>query len=156
VRLVEGTDFFNVLNMYSDSPKPFNKISYLKRWGKLVCFASIARISQTLANLLFKDELLCELSKADLILIGHDGNLCCELFWFVLAGNIMHVPVAIYGVAQKQAQKLVLPAGIGRSFNTHLITRYSMSFGTAEQSNFLSIMAFVMINCNSIRIRQYS
>ena len=105
VRLVEGTDFFNVLNMYSDSPKPFNKISYLKRWGKLVCFASIARISQTLANLLFKDELLCELSKADLILIGHDGNLCCELFWFVLAGNIMHVPVAIYGVGAEAGAK---------------------------------------------------
>jgi polysaccharide pyruvyl transferase WcaK-like protein len=98
VRLVKGTDFFNVLNMYSDAPKPFNKISYIKRWGKLVCFASIARISKTLANLLFKDELLCELSKANLILVGHDGNLCCELFWFVLAGNIMHIPVAIYGV----------------------------------------------------------
>ncbi len=105
VKLVRGTDFFNVLNMYSDAPKPFSKLAYIRRWGRLIWFSCLARMSQRGARFFFKDELLRDLSKAHLILIGHDGNLCCELFWFVLAGNIMHIPVAIYGVGAEAGAK---------------------------------------------------
>ena len=101
VDLVKGTDFFNVINMYSDTPRPFCRISYIKRWGRLVAFALAARISKSLASWLFKDDLLTALARADLIMIGHDGMFFCELFWFVLAGNIMSIPVTIYGVGSE-------------------------------------------------------
>jgi len=47
---------------------------------------------------MIKDPLLKEFINADLIIIGHDGCLLVELFWFVLSANILHIPIAIYGV----------------------------------------------------------
>lgn len=98
ITLVTGFNYSNS-SKTTDSPSgEFSKSAYIKKWGKFVAFACIARFSRKAAEKVFKDELHSALTKADLILVGHDGCMSPELFWFVLAGNIMRKPVTMYGL----------------------------------------------------------
>jgi polysaccharide pyruvyl transferase WcaK-like protein len=98
VKTVGGIDLFQTAAFFSDNPpSSFSRRSYVKRWGKLVMYALLARLSKRVAALMIKDDFLQAFVNADLLMVGHDGTLNVELFWFVFAANILHIPIAIYG-----------------------------------------------------------
>jgi polysaccharide pyruvyl transferase WcaK-like protein len=98
INTVGGIDLYDLAATFSPNPPKFSWRRYFSRWSKLIISAIFGRISLPLAKKLVKDPLLREFITADLIIVGHDGCLNVELFWFVLAAKILHIPIAIFGV----------------------------------------------------------
>ena len=116
INVVKGIDFYNMRGLFGEkSAAGLNKIKYLKKWGTLVFFALLARISKKLAYAYKKDDLLLSIANADLLIVGHDGCLNPELFWFVLAANIIGKSVAIYGVGVENNPGFI-KSGLMRKF----------------------------------------
>jgi len=115
INIVNGIDLYNMAGSFSENPTEFGRIDYFKNWGKLVLFAMIARFSKKLAYFCMRDDLLLSFVNADLILVGHDGCLNPELFWFVFAANIIGTPAAIYG-AGEEGRPLFIKSVMYRKF----------------------------------------
>ncbi len=99
IKTVGGVDLYQMADYYNENPPTsFRWSVYIKRWGKLVIYTLLSRLSKRLAAFLIKDELLATYVNADLLMVGHDGCLNVELFWFVITANILKIPIAIYGV----------------------------------------------------------
>lgn len=95
--IVDGTDLFDLKNGLSENYIPRGRFFFLKTWWKLVAFCLVNRVSPIISSLLFKDPLLENFSKTDLILANHDGMFSYLHFYIVLAGKILKKPVALYG-----------------------------------------------------------
>ncbi len=97
ISIVGGTDFFDVFNKYQSSPIKRRAIHSYTMWATMILYALIARISKKLAYAIIRDDLYNAIARTDFLIIGHNGFLGYELFWFVFMAKILHKPVAIYG-----------------------------------------------------------
>jgi polysaccharide pyruvyl transferase WcaK-like protein len=96
-KVVGGIDFFNVGYSYKESHEKIGIMFDIKKWGKLLVFSILYRLYSRLSNFFIKDDLLNAMSKADLLIAGHDGMLAFDDFWLVLAAKIMGKPIALFG-----------------------------------------------------------
>ncbi len=82
------------LNVFGETT---GRVQYYSRWGLLLLYSMLHRLSPRTAAMLSGDPHLHAIGDADLIVAGHDGCLSPLLFYLALAARIMNKPVAFFG-----------------------------------------------------------
>lgn len=73
------------------------RMQFFARWGLLLWYSLVYRLSRRAAVALFRDPLLRAIGDADLVIAGHDGTLNPDHFYLAVASRIMRKPLALYG-----------------------------------------------------------